>query len=101
MPGDFRCRADYSRQHFPNSVTRTVIKRLFSVARLVLAWYLLFLALYVVADWFWWPLGDAVTLVGLVTIVFVVIRAYSHLGRVQLIDGKPSAAAALSNRQIR
>ena len=103
MPGDFRYGADYSRQHFPNSVTRTVIviKRLFSVARLVLAWYLLFLALYAVADWFWSPLGDAVTLVGLVTIVFVVIRAYSHLGRVQLIDGKPSAAAALSNRQIR
>lgn len=78
-----------------------MIKRFFSVARLVLAWYLLFLILFVVADWVWSPLGNAVSIVGLVTIVFVVIRAYSHLGRVQLIDGKLSAAAALSNRQVR
>ena len=70
-------------------------------ARLVIAWYLLFLVLFVVADWIWSLLGNVVVLLGLVTIIFVVIRAHSHLGRVRMLNGGKLSGAALANRQRR
>ncbi|WP_426700952.1 sensor histidine kinase [Rhodanobacter sp. Col0626] len=75
-------------------------KRIFFMFRLVLAWYLLFLVLFIVADSLWSPLARLVTLVGFVTLVFVVIRAFSHLARVRLIAGKPKPGT-LANRQTR
>jgi hypothetical protein len=77
-----------------------VIKRILFMARLVLAWYLLFLLLFIVADSLWSPLAHLVTLVGFVTLVFVVIRAFSHLARLRLIAGKPGPGT-LANRQTR
>ncbi len=68
--------------------------------RRIVVWYLLFLALFLLADWVWSPLGSAVQLLGLVMIVFVVIRAHSHLARVRMSHGKLTAAA-LASRQHR
>lgn len=69
-------------------------------ARLVIAWYLLFLAMFLLAAWIWHPLGNLVQLIGTVTIVFVVIRAHSHRVRVRMIAGKLSDAS-LATRQRR
>lgn len=77
-----------------------MIKRFFFVLRLAIAWYLLFLVLFIVADSLWSPLARLVTLAGFVTLVFVVIRAFSHLGRVRLISGK-LGPGTLANRQTR
>jgi len=78
-----------------------VIRSFLFHARLVIAWYLLFLVLFVVADWVWSPLGNAMVLLGLVTEIFVVIRAHSHLRRVRLLNGGKLDAAALASRQHR
>ncbi len=69
-------------------------------ARLVIAWYLLFLAMFLLAKWIWYPLGNLVQLVGMVTVVFVIIRAHSHRVRVRMISGKLSDAS-LATRQRR
>ncbi len=68
--------------------------------RLILAWYLLVLVAFLLVDWIWSPLGSLVQLLGLVVVVFVVIRAHSHLVRVRMIAGKLSAVA-LASRQRR
>ena len=68
--------------------------------RLVFAWFLVFLVLTVVANWFWPFLGNVVALVGLVTVIFVLIRAHSHLARVRLLSGKLTIAS-LASRQRR
>lgn len=77
-----------------------VFRSLLFQIRLVIAWYLVFLVLTVVASWFWSFLGNVVALVGLVTVIFVIIRAHSHLARVQLIGGKLTSAS-LASRQRR
>src|SRR3546814_20965337 len=63
----------------PTIGTDTVIRSFFFQARLVIAWYVLFLVLFVATRW-WSLLATAVVLLGLVMVVFVVIRAHSHLG---------------------
>jgi signal transduction histidine kinase len=77
-----------------------VFRSLFFQLRLVIAWYVVFLVLTVVASWFWSFLGNVVALVGLITVIFVIIRAHSHLARVRLIGGKLSAST-LAGRQRR
>jgi hypothetical protein len=89
--------------HRNPQANRTVImiRSFLFQARLVIAWYLLFLVLFVVADWIWSLLGNVVVLLGLVTIIFVVIRAHSHLGRVRMLNGGKLSGAALASRQHR
>lgn len=77
-----------------------VIGSFFLMARLLLAWYLLALTAYVVAAWFWDPLGNAVAVLGLVAIVFALVRGYAHIRRVRLLGHKPGAAT-LANRHRR
>lgn len=77
-----------------------VFRSLLFQLRLVTAWYFVFLILTVVASWFWSFLGNVMALVGLVTVIFVVIRAHSHLARVRLIGGKLTSAS-LASRQRR
>jgi hypothetical protein len=79
----------------------TVIRSFLLYARLVITWYLLFLVLFAVADWLWRPLGNLVVLLGLVTIIFVVIRAHSHLARLRMLNGGKLGAMAMSSRQLR
>jgi hypothetical protein len=78
-----------------------VIRSFLFQARLVIAWYVLFLVLFIVADWIWSVLASVVALLGLVTVVFVVIRAHSHIGRVRMLQGGTLDAAALASRQHR
>ncbi|MEP7186552.1 MAG: histidine kinase [Rhodanobacter sp.] len=68
--------------------------------RLIIAWYLVFLVVALLASGFWSFLGDLVALLGLVTVIFVIIRAHSHLARVRLISGKLTSAS-LASRQRR
>lgn len=77
-----------------------VFRALLFQLRLVIAWYLVFLVLTLVAGWFWSFLGNIVALVGLVTVIFVIIRAHSHLARVRLVGGKLTLAS-LASRQRR
>jgi hypothetical protein len=79
-----------------------VFRALVFQLRLVIAWYLVFLVLFLIASGFWSFLGSLVALVGLVTVIFVVIRAQSHLARVRLISGKltPASLASRQRRQI-
>ncbi len=77
-----------------------MVKSFLFVARLVLAWYLLFLVVFLLLDSFWWPLGELVTLVGFVAILVVIVRAYSHLRRVRMISGQVDSTT-LGNRQQR
>ena len=79
-----------------------MIKSLFFVLRVALAWFLVIL----LAEGIWmhipllgrleWP----ITIAGLMTMALVVAGALSHLGRVQLITGRVDKAA-LANRQRR
>ncbi|WP_343182723.1 histidine kinase [Rhodanobacter glycinis] len=78
-----------------------MIRSFLFYARLVIAWYLLFLVLFIAADWIWAPLGNAMALVGLVTVIFVIIRAHSHLRRVRMLNGGKLDATALASRQHR
>lgn len=68
--------------------------------RLIVAWSLLVLVAFLLVDWIWSPLGRLVRPLVLVAIVFVVIRAHSHLVRVRMIARKLSGAA-LASRQRR
>ena len=70
----------------------------FFCLRLIVAWSLLVLVAFLLVDWIWSPLGRLVRPLVLVAIVFVVIRAHSHLVRVRMIAGKLSGAA-LASRQ--
>lgn len=70
-------------------------------ARLVFAWYVLFLALAFTADWIWSALGSFVALLGLVTVVFVLVRAHSHLGRLRMMQDGRLDAVTLASRQQR
>jgi len=79
----------------------TVIRSFLLYARLVVAWYVLFLVVFIAADWLWAPLGNLTALLGLVTIVFVVIRAHSHLAQLRMLNGGKLAAAAMNSRQQR
>ena len=67
--------------------------------RLVIAWYLVFLVLTLVASSVWSFLGSVVALVGLITVIFVVIRAHSHLARIRLISGKLTSASQPSRQR--
>ncbi len=79
-----------------------MIKSLFFVLRIAVAWFLVLL----LAEGIWmhipllgrldWP----ITIAGLMTMALVVAGALSHLGRVQLITGRIDKAA-LANRQRR
>jgi signal transduction histidine kinase len=80
--------------------TATVIRSFFFQARLVFAWYVLFLVLFIATSW-WSLLADLVVVLGLVMVVFVVIRAHSHLGRLRMLQGGALDAAALASRQHR
>jgi hypothetical protein len=84
----------------PANGTVVVIRALFFYARLVIAWYVLVLVAFLLVDWIWSPLGSLVQLLGLVVIIFVVIRAHSHLVRVRMIAGKLNSAV-LASRQRR
>lgn len=84
----------------PANGTVVVIRALFFYARLVIAWYALVLVAFLLVDWIWSPLGSLVQLLGLVVIIFVVIRAHSHLVRVRMIAGKLNSAV-LASRQRR
>ncbi len=77
-----------------------MIRRLFFQARLVIAWYVLFLVLFVATSW-WSLLANLVALLGLVMVVFVVIRAHSHLGRLRMLHGGKLDAPTLASRQHR
>ncbi|MDQ6646434.1 MAG: histidine kinase [Pseudomonadota bacterium] len=68
--------------------------------RLVIAWYLVFLVAALLASGFWHFLANLIALLGLVTVIFVIIRAHSHLARVRLISGKLTSAS-LASRQRR
>lgn len=70
-------------------------------ARLVFAWYVLFLVLAVMGDWIWSSLGSALALLGLVTLMLVLVRAHSHLGRVRMLYGGKLDGVALASRQQR
>jgi signal transduction histidine kinase len=77
-----------------------VIRSLFFYARLIIVWYLVVLVASLLVGWIWSGLGNLVQVLGLVLIIFVVIRAHSHLVRVRMIAGKLSSAA-LASRQRR
>ncbi|MGB3461824.1 MAG: histidine kinase [Rhodanobacter lindaniclasticus] len=77
-----------------------MFRSLFFYLRLIVAWYLLVLVATLSVSWIWSGLGSLVQLLGLVVIVFVVIRAHSHLVRVRMIAGKLTNAA-LASRQRR
>ncbi len=85
----------------PHHRNRLVLRSLLLYARLIIAWYLLFLVLCIAADWIWTPLAHAMALLGLVTVIFVIIRAHSHLRRVRMLNGGKLDATALASRQHR
>jgi len=85
-----------------NTAGSIVIKSLFFVLRIALAWLV---AIFLVAGiwsnlpligWIEWP----IVIAGMVTMALVVAGAFSHLGRVRLIAGHVDKAA-LANRQRR
>ena len=77
-----------------------MFRSLFFYLRLIVVWYLVVLVASLLVGWIWSGLGTLVQLLGLVLIIFVVIRAHSHLVRVRMIAGKLSSAA-LASRQRR
>ena len=77
-----------------------VFRSLLFYLRLIVAWYLVVLLAFVLVDWIWSGLGSVVQLLGFVVVVFVVIRAHSHLVRVRMMSGKLTNAA-LASRQRR
>ncbi|MBA2239496.1 MAG: histidine kinase, partial [Lysobacter sp.] len=79
-----------------------MIKSLFFVLRITIAWVLAILL--VTAIWYELPLLGRldwpVTIAGMITMALVVAGVLSHLGRVRLIAGRTDSAA-LANRQRR
>ena len=78
-----------------------MFKSLMFVLRIALAWT----ALFVVGSLFWsatpgYHDGKLATLLYFVTLAFVLVGAFSHLGRVRLIAGEVDSSA-LANRQRR
>ncbi len=86
----------------PAASSPSVIKSLFFVLRIAIAWFLV--VLLAAAIWNNIPLlGQLdwpITIAGMLTMALVVAGAMSHLGRVQLITGRLDKAA-LANRQRR
>ena len=81
--------------------SNVVIRSFFFQARLVILWYALFMVLFAVADGIWSVLGSAVVLLGAMVLVFVLIRAHSHVGRLRMLQGGVLDGAALASRQRR